>query len=67
VSQQRRLTPPAPDALQSTAERGRWAAQANTGWPLQPAPDISIIEPPSAAELRLLREELDRQGIYLKG
>ena len=48
---------------------GRTAAeaQANTGWPLQVAEHPRVTEPPSADELRLLREELDPEGIYLKG
>jgi hypothetical protein len=28
---------------------------------------MRITDPPTAEELRLLREELDPQGIYLKG
>jgi hypothetical protein len=28
---------------------------------------MRITDPPTAQELRLLREELDPQGIYLKG
>lgn len=42
-------------------------ARANTGWPLRAAPDLRTTEPPTAEELRLLREELDPQHIYLKG
>ena len=42
-------------------------AQANTGWELQASPEIRVTEPPSDEELRILREELDPQGIYLKG
>ena len=42
-------------------------AQANTGWPLRAAPALRTTEPPTPAELRLLREELDPAGIYLKG
>ena len=41
-------------------------AQANTGWPLKVAEALRTTEPPSVAELRLLREELDPTGIYLK-
>ena len=40
-------------------------AQANTGWPLKISPALYITEPPHADELRILREELDPQGIYL--
>jgi glutaconate CoA-transferase subunit B len=42
-------------------------ARANTGWPLKLAPELRATEPPSADELRLLRDELDPEGIYLKG
>ncbi len=41
-------------------------ARANTGWDLKVAPDIRTTEPPDAETLRILREELDPQGIYLK-
>lgn len=42
-------------------------ALAQTGWPLKVAAEVHTTEPPTADELRLLREELDPQGIYLKG
>ncbi len=42
-------------------------ARQNTGWDLKTAAEIHTTEPPSAEELRILREELDPQGIYLKG
>ena len=42
-------------------------ARANTGWVLKVAPELRETEAPSAEELRILREELDPQGIYLKG
>ncbi len=41
-------------------------ARANTGWDLRVVAQPRVTEPPSAAELRLLREELDPEGIYLK-
>jgi glutaconate CoA-transferase subunit B len=41
-------------------------ARANTGWPLSAAPELRTTEPPSAEELRLLRDELDPEHIYLK-
>ncbi len=41
-------------------------AVKNTGWPLKIAPDLKITTPPTEQEIRLLREELDPQGIYLK-
>src|SRR5512142_2457674 len=40
-------------------------AQANTGWPLKVATELRQTEPPSAQELRILREELDPHKIYL--
>jgi glutaconate CoA-transferase subunit B len=42
-------------------------ATANTGWPLQTAPALRETAPPTAEELRLLRDVLDPDGIYLKG
>jgi glutaconate CoA-transferase subunit B len=42
-------------------------AQANTGWALKTNSNLYITEPPRQDELRILREELDPQGIYLKG
>ncbi len=42
-------------------------AKANTGWELKLAPELRVTEPPTEEELRILREELDPQGIYLKG
>lgn len=42
-------------------------AKANTGWDLKIAPSLRSTEPPSEEELRILRDELDPQGIYLKG
>ncbi|GAB4531542.1 MAG: CoA-transferase subunit beta [Anaerolineales bacterium] len=41
-------------------------ARANTGWALKCADQVRVTEPPNADELRILREELDPQGIYLK-
>jgi len=38
----------------------------NTGWPLKAASDLKTTEPPADEELRLLQEELDPAGIYLK-
>ncbi len=40
-------------------------AQANTGWPLKVAANLRVTDPPSAEELRILREELDPTKIYL--
>lgn len=42
-------------------------AKANTGWDLKVAAALRCTEPPSAEELRILREDLDPDGIYLKG
>jgi glutaconate CoA-transferase, subunit B len=42
-------------------------ARANTGWDLKAAPELRITEPPRVVELRILREDLDPRGIYLKG
>ena len=41
-------------------------AQINTGWALKVAAQVRVTEPPRADELRILREELDPDGIYLK-
>jgi glutaconate CoA-transferase subunit B len=37
----------------------------NTGWPLKQAENCRVTEPPNAEELRILREELDPQRIYI--
>jgi len=42
-------------------------AKANTGWDLRAAPQIKTTEPVTERELKILREELDPTGIYLKG
>ncbi len=39
--------------------------QENTGWPLKTAAQLRVTEPPTEEELRILREELDPQRIYL--
>jgi glutaconate CoA-transferase subunit B len=41
--------------------------QENTGWPVRVVEPLRATEPPAEEELRILREELDPQGIYLKG
>ncbi len=48
---------------------GKTAEQAkeNTGWPLKVAANLRTTEPVTEKELRILREELDPKGIYLKG
>ncbi len=42
-------------------------AKVNTGWDLNVILKVQTTQAPAADELRLLREELDPQGIYLKG
>jgi len=42
-------------------------AKANTGWDLKAAAELRLTEPPSDEELRILRQDLDPEGIYLKG
>lgn len=41
--------------------------KSNTGWELKIAANLRVTEPPTPQELRILREELDPEGIYLKG
>jgi glutaconate CoA-transferase subunit B len=38
--------------------------QAGVSWPLEVADDLQVTAPPTAEELRLIREELDIAGIY---
>jgi glutaconate CoA-transferase subunit B len=47
---------------------GRTVEQAkeNTGWDLKIAPQLSVTEPVTDKELKILREELDPNSIYLK-
>jgi glutaconate CoA-transferase, subunit B len=40
--------------------------QAGVGWPLKIASDLRTTEPPTAEELRLIREELDPGGAYTR-
>ena len=42
-------------------------ARQNTGWELKVSDKLQVTEPPTEKELRILREELDPTGIYLKG
>jgi glutaconate CoA-transferase subunit B len=42
-------------------------AKANTGWDLRTASRVGTTDPVTENELRILREELDPTGIYLKG
>ena len=39
----------------------------NTLFELQTAPEVVTVDPPTEQELRILREEVDPTGIYLKG
>ncbi len=41
-------------------------AMENTGWALKVAEDLRFTEPLTGQELRILRDELDPSGIYLK-
>lgn len=41
--------------------------QENTGWPVKVSDKLRVTEPVKESELKLLREELDPDGIYLKG
>lgn len=41
--------------------------QENTGWQVRAAKQVRRTDPPLESELKLLREELDPGGIYLKG
>lgn len=40
--------------------------QAGVGWPLRVRPQLARLDPPSAAELQLLREVLDPKRLYLR-
>ena len=42
------------------------AVRDTIGWDLKVAPDLAATPPPSAEELRLIREELDPGGVYTK-
>jgi glutaconate CoA-transferase subunit B len=42
-------------------------ARAATGWDLKVAADLQVTPDPTAEELRLIREELDPEGVYVKG
>jgi len=42
-------------------------ARENTGWDLKAASALRLTLPPAEEELRILRQELDPNGIYLKG
>jgi glutaconate CoA-transferase subunit B len=38
----------------------------NTGWELKISPNVKATEPPTMEEVKILREHLDPQGIFLK-
>jgi glutaconate CoA-transferase subunit B len=40
--------------------------RANIGWDVKVAPRLSETPPPTAEEIRIIREELDPQGIFLR-
>jgi glutaconate CoA-transferase, subunit B len=40
--------------------------RAATGWDLRVSPDLQTTPDPSAEELRLIREELDPHGAYVR-
>ncbi|MGX1507533.1 UNVERIFIED_CONTAM: glutaconate CoA-transferase subunit B [Streptomyces graminofaciens] len=40
--------------------------RAATGWDLRVADEVTTVEPPTAAELRLLREDVDPGRVYLR-
>jgi glutaconate CoA-transferase subunit B len=42
------------------------AAVENTGWPLKSAREVKLTQPVTEKELKILREDLDPTGIYLK-
>ena len=42
------------------------AVRETIGWEINVAPDLATTPPPTAEELRLVREELDPEGVYTK-
>ena len=40
--------------------------RAATGWDLKVAADLEVTPDPSPEELRLIREELDPEGVYVR-
>ncbi len=64
------LEPDASGELELTAlHPGKTVQEAieNTGWALKVAASLKTTEPVMEKELKILREELDPKGIYLKG
>lgn len=39
---------------------------AATGWPLRVATEVAVTEPPTPAELGLLRDTIDPTRVYLR-
>jgi glutaconate CoA-transferase subunit B len=39
--------------------------QAEVSWPLRIADPLLVTEPPTREELRLIRQELDTEGVYV--
>jgi glutaconate CoA-transferase subunit B len=39
--------------------------RSKTGWPLRSAPSVSVLPPPTNAELHLLRDVLDPDHLYI--
>jgi glutaconate CoA-transferase subunit B len=46
-------------------EKSTEAVRENTGWDVKVASDLKTTEPPKDVELRILREELDPDRIYM--
>ncbi|RBL81672.1 3-oxoadipate--succinyl-CoA transferase subunit B, partial [Streptomyces cavourensis] len=40
--------------------------RAATGWELEVADTVATVDPPTAAELRLLRDDVDPHRVYLR-
>jgi glutaconate CoA-transferase subunit B len=38
--------------------------QEDVGWPLRVSPDLKEMTPPEAADLAIIREQLDPEGLY---
>lgn len=56
------------EMILTSLHTGRTAEEAktNTGWDLKVAPSLKTTEPVKKKELKILREELDPTGLYLK-
>jgi glutaconate CoA-transferase subunit B len=42
------------------------AVRETIGWDIKIAPELATTPPPTPEELRLVREELDPEGVYTK-